>query len=74
MGDPYLLHHLLEQAATTTPSKEAIVDLVGGRRSFEYQALHGFANDCAAVVQQRGLARRDRVAVYLPESAIPATW
>jgi acyl-CoA ligase (AMP-forming) (exosortase A-associated) len=69
MLQPYLLQHLLEGAATTTPSKEAIVDLIGGRRSFDYQALHAFADSCAAILQDLGLARGDRVAVYLPKSA-----
>ena len=69
MRQPYLLQHLLEDTATNTPSKEAIVDLVGGRRSFEYQALHALADNCAAVLQNLGLARGDRVAVYLPKSA-----
>src|SRR5438105_1453040 len=69
MSQPYLLQHLLEDAAATHPSKEAVVDLVGGRRLFDYQAVHAFADNCAAVLQNLSLARGDRVAIYLPKSA-----
>jgi acyl-CoA ligase (AMP-forming) (exosortase A-associated) len=65
----YLLHHLLENTAAAAPSKEAVVDLVGTRRSFDYSALHAMASNCAAVLQELGIERRDRVAVYLPKSA-----
>ncbi len=69
LANPYLLHHLLDQAATTSPSSEAVVDLVGSRRSFDYQTLYALASQCAAVLQAQGLARGDRVATYLPKSA-----
>jgi acyl-CoA ligase (AMP-forming) (exosortase A-associated) len=73
MRQPYLLQHLLEDAAATHPSKKAVVDLVGGRRSFDYQGLYALADNCAAVLQNLGLARGDRVAIYLPKSAEEAT-
>ncbi len=69
MSQLYLLHHLLENTVSAAPSKEAIVDLVGGRRSFDYAALHAMATNCATVLQELGIERRDRVAIYLPKSA-----
>jgi acyl-CoA ligase (AMP-forming) (exosortase A-associated) len=69
MAKSYLLHHLLENAAATTPTAEAVVDLVGPRRSFDYQAIYGSAGRCAAAVQNQGLQRGDRVAIYLPKGA-----
>jgi acyl-CoA ligase (AMP-forming) (exosortase A-associated) len=69
MSNSYLLHHLLEHAAAESPSKEAVVDLVGTRRTFDYQAFHSMVSSCAAVLQRRGLARGDRVGIYLPKSA-----
>lgn len=69
MANPYLLHHLLERTTTAHPAKEAVIDLVGGRRSFDYASLQAMANNCAAVLQELGLERRDRVAIYLPKCA-----
>ncbi len=69
MAKPYLLHHLLENAVTTAPTAEAVVDLVGSRRSFDYQTVYGLASRCAAALQSSGLQRGDRVAIYLPKGA-----
>ena len=69
MANLLLLHHLLEQASAATPDREAVVDLVGSRRSFTYRTLHSMASHCAAVLQEQGLERGDRVAIYLPKSA-----
>src|SRR5260370_41165507 len=68
MPHSYLLHHLLEHASSTNPSKEGIVDLVGARRSFNYRSFHAMVSHCAAMLQQQELERRDRVAIYLPKS------
>ncbi|MBV9622856.1 MAG: AMP-binding protein, partial [Acidobacteria bacterium] len=68
MPQPYLLHHLLEQSASSSPSQEAIVDLVGGRRAVDYRSFHAQVSHCAHLLQEGGLKRRDRVAVYLPKS------
>jgi acyl-CoA ligase (AMP-forming) (exosortase A-associated) len=68
MPHSYLLHHLLEHASSANPSKEGIVDLVGARRSFNYGTFHVMVSHCAAMLQQHGLERRDRVAIYLPKS------
>jgi acyl-CoA ligase (AMP-forming) (exosortase A-associated) len=65
----YLFHHLLDRAAASTPSKEAIVDLVGQRRSLDYRALYAMASGCASHLQKQGIERGDRVAIYLPKSA-----
>lgn len=66
---PYLIQHLLEDAANAAPDKQAAIDLVGGRRTFDYQSLHKMASNCAAVLREMGLKRGDRVAIYLPKSA-----
>jgi acyl-CoA synthetase (AMP-forming)/AMP-acid ligase II len=68
MANLLLLHHLLEQASAATPDREAVVDLVGSRRSFAYRTLHAMASHCAAVLREQGLERGDRVAIYLPKS------
>jgi len=69
MPNCYLLHHLLEQAASLYPSKEAVVDLGSARRSLNYETLYEMASNCAALLEQHGLRRRERVAIYLPKSA-----
>lgn len=69
MANSYLLHHLLENAVAATPTAEAVIDLVGSRRSFDYQAIYGFASRCAAALQSQGLQRGDRVGIYLPKGA-----
>ncbi len=59
---PYLLHHLLETSSAAEPAKEAVVD---GERRFSYADLRSAAGTCASVLRSLGLARRDRVALYL---------
>jgi len=65
---PVLLQHLLEATAANSPTKEGFLDLVGGRRSLDYQSFHAMASNCAAVLQESGLKVGDRVAIYLPKS------
>jgi acyl-CoA ligase (AMP-forming) (exosortase A-associated) len=69
MQKEYLVHHLLESAVSASAQKEFLVDLVGERRSFEYQNFLSMVRNCAAVLQQHGLAARHRVAVLLPKCA-----
>src|SRR5260370_3512985 len=45
-----------------------MVDLVGARGTFNYRSFHAMVSHCAAMLQQQGLERRDRVAIYLPKS------
>jgi acyl-CoA ligase (AMP-forming) (exosortase A-associated) len=68
MNKLYLLHHLLDHAVAAAPAKEAIIDLAGSRRSFDYQALSRMACSCASILQEQGLERGERVAIYLPKS------
>ena len=65
----YLLHHLLDNAVTEASAKEGFIDLLGNRRSFDYASLHAMTTSCAGVLQELGIERRDRVAIYLPKSA-----
>lgn len=44
------------------------MDLVGGRRSVDYQSFYALASSCASVLKACGLTRGDRVAIYLPKS------
>ena len=69
MAKSYLLHHLLQDAVEATPTAEAVVDLIGARRSFDYQSIFGMASRCAAALQSQGLQKGDRVAIYLPKGA-----
>ena len=62
---PTLLHHLLENAAAAHPGKEAVVDK---DRRFDYSEFAAAASTCAAVLRERGLQRRDRVAIFLDKS------
>lgn len=69
MSKLYLVQHLMEEAASVEPHKEAVVDLSGSRRSFDFHGFHGLVTSCASELQARGLKRGDRVAIYLPKSA-----
>jgi len=62
---PYLLHHLLERTAARLPRKEAVVDK---ERRFDYGELFAAAETCAGALRDAGLARRDRVAIFLDKS------
>jgi len=61
----YLLHHLLEETAGRLPRKEAVVDK---ERRFDYAELLAAASTCAGILHEAGLARRDRVAIFLEKS------
>ncbi|WP_296575585.1 AMP-binding protein [Phreatobacter sp.] len=62
---PYLLHHLLEQAAASGAERIAVVD---GERQATYADLLAAARCCAQLCRDQGLARGDRVAIFLPKS------
>lgn len=53
----------------STPAAEALVDLSGPRRTFDYRGIHGMACGCANLLRESGVRRGDRVAIYLPKSA-----
>jgi acyl-CoA ligase (AMP-forming) (exosortase A-associated) len=61
----YLLHHLLENAATARPDHEALVDK---DRRLDYRGFLAASETCAAVLSAHGLKRRDRVAIFLDKS------
>ena len=62
---PYLLHHLLARTAAARPDKEALVDK---DRRFSFAELEAGARTLAARLAEAGIARRDRVAIYLDKS------
>lgn len=61
----YLLHHLLEASAEEHADRVAVVD---GDRSFTYAELEGWANRLANLLVGLGVARGDRVGLYLDKS------
>ena len=61
----YLLHHLLEATAERLPRKEAVVDK---ERRFDYAEFLAAASTCAGMLRDAGLARRDRVAIFLDKT------
>jgi acyl-CoA ligase (AMP-forming) (exosortase A-associated) len=65
MEPPYLVHHLLERAASRRPRAEAIVD---GDRRLDWAACAEEARTVAGRLCSEGLQRRDRVAIHLPKS------
>lgn len=62
---PYLLHHLLDQAAASGADRIAVVD---GERQATYADLLAASRRCARLCRDRGLTRGDRVAIVLPKS------
>jgi acyl-CoA ligase (AMP-forming) (exosortase A-associated) len=60
---PMLLHHLLTNHAD--PAKAAIVD---GARQCSYAAFGAAVEQLAGALHRAGVARGDRVAIYLPKS------
>lgn len=61
----YLVHDLLYASATATPAAEALVD---GERRLDYAALARYTSHTAGLLQARGIARGERVAVYLEKN------
>lgn len=60
---PYLVHHLLENAAN--PKRVAVID---GERSITYSEFFDAVRKCCLSLRSAGLSRGDRVAVLLPKS------
>jgi long-chain acyl-CoA synthetase len=58
-----LVHDFLEQSAQRTPDKTA---LVFERRRWTYAQIDARANQLAHALRERGVARGDRVALFLP--------
>jgi acyl-CoA ligase (AMP-forming) (exosortase A-associated) len=61
----HLLHHLLEQRERAIPAKQAVVS---GTRRLSYADFAGAARTAAAALAAQGMARGDRVAIYLDKS------
>jgi acyl-CoA ligase (AMP-forming) (exosortase A-associated) len=62
--EPYLVHHLIERAASAG-ERIAIVD---GARSLTYAGLAEAVRHGAARIRAAGIGRGDRVAIFLPKS------
>jgi amino acid adenylation domain-containing protein len=62
----YLLQHLLRNAAQARTDQPAVVD---GSRTFTYGQLDAQSNRLARLLHKRGVARGDRVGLYLEKSA-----
>lgn len=61
-----LLHHFFDQTAARLPDKVA---LVCGEQRHSYAALRGQIDQLALKLQQRGVQRGDRVALFLDNTA-----
>lgn len=61
----YLVHDLLSASAVATPGAEALVD---GARRLDYAALARYVGRAAGLLQARGVARGERVAVYMEKN------
>lgn len=66
MTAPTLLHRLVTAAAESDPAATAVVD---GDRTLTYGDLETDANRLCAVLRARGVAKGDRVGIYLEKSA-----
>jgi len=62
---PYLLHEIVSRSAARFPEAPA---LISKSRTWSYAELHAAVQRASSGFRQRGLARQDRVAVYLPKS------
>lgn len=65
MSAPFLVHHLLDAGAAGAADRVALID---GDRSMAYPALRTQVAHAAAVLQELGLGRGERVAIVLPKS------
>lgn len=65
MSPPFLVHHLLDAGSAGVAGGVALVD---GDRSMAYPALRAQVGHAAAVLQELGLGRGERVAIVLPKS------
>ncbi|WP_439573219.1 AMP-binding protein [Phreatobacter sp.] len=63
--EPVLLHHLLDLATAGGDDAIAVID---GERTVTRADFRGLATGCAARLAAAGIARGDRVAVFLPKS------
>ncbi|HXV14938.1 MAG TPA: amino acid adenylation domain-containing protein [Candidatus Krumholzibacteria bacterium] len=61
----YLLPHLLTRAASQSPDQIAVV---AGSDSVSYRELDRISDRLAAVLSSHGVARGDRVGIFLPKS------
>ena len=60
-----LIHHMLHTSANRAPEKEA---LVHGQRRLSYGEVAGLTRGLGAGLQGAGIARGDRVGIYLEAS------
>jgi amino acid adenylation domain-containing protein len=61
----YLLHQLLEASARRFPTKAAVIS---GERSLSYGELDTLTDQLAGILLARGVARGDRVGIYVTKS------
>src|SRR4051812_2992320 len=60
-----LLHELLTAAADRSPERDAVLD---GDRRLTYRQLDAASSRVAGTLRARGVARGDRVGLWLPKS------
>jgi len=65
LSRPYLLHHLLQNSASNYPREPAVR---AGSRQLTYGELDSLSDRVAASLRSAGVAKGDRVGIYVPKS------
>src|SRR5438876_7649053 len=68
-GRTNLCHNAIDRHLATRGDQAAVVYIsteTGAQARYTYRELHAEVNRCAAVLQSLGVARGDRVLIYMP--------
>jgi propionyl-CoA synthetase len=68
-GETNLCHNAIDRHLATRSDQKALVYIsteTGAERSYTYRELHAEVNACAAMLRDLGVARGDRVLIYMP--------
>ena len=68
-GETNLCHNAIDRHLATRGEQKALVYIsteTDSEQTWSYRQLHGEVNRCAAVLRELGVARGDRVLIYMP--------
>src|SRR5687767_2279164 len=68
-GETNLCHNAIDRHLAARGDQKALVYIsteTGEERAYTYRELHAEVNACAAVLRAQGVARGDRVLIYMP--------